>query len=164
MMAPVMMSAPAPTPFLPQGYAPPQGYAQPAPRAQASMPAVPARPPAPRAAARAPEPVVRGVPPDEPPPRREREPLAMPSPQQLGIHPPTSPAGVDWTATHNRLKELGVVGVHVETLPGGGCRLTCWLPRPQPGVRQRIEAQAPSEAEAIRLCLDRVQHCRTAQP
>jgi hypothetical protein len=114
--------------------------------------------------------------PDEPKAPR-REPVSMPTPEQLGVAlahagapaAPAAPAGqaagtVDWTATVQQLGQLGVASWHVESLPGGACRLTCWLPRPQPGVQHRIDAEGATQAEAVRLCLDKVRQCRPARP
>jgi hypothetical protein len=89
----------------------------------------------------------------------------MPSPAQLGVAAPrTAAAGADWSATRSRLNELGAVGFQVDQLPSGGCRFVCWLPRAQPGATERIEALAGSEAEAIRLGLERAGQWKNGRP
>ena len=115
------------------------------------------RPPAvsaPRAAAPArPRQLVRAKGPDEPTPPRPPL-LTMPSPEQLGVTVRSSPVGLDGSALHTRIQELGIISYHVEPLTDGRCRFTCWVPRGQPGVNRRIEIVAATEAEAVRLGLD----------
>ncbi len=109
---------------------------------------------APRAAAPAqPRPLVRAKAPDELTPPRPA-PLAMPSPEQLGVAVRSTEPGLDWAAIHARIKELGIIGFHMDSAPDGSRRFTCWVPRGQPGVTQRIEALATTEAEAVRLALE----------
>ena len=136
------MSYPAPA-FAPQNNPPP---------------AVPAS--APRAAAPAQrQPLARAKAPDEPTPARPA-PLTMPSPEQLGVTVRPVASAADWTALHARMKQVGVVSFHMDTLPDGRYRFTCWLPQGQPGVTQRIEALAATEAEAVRLGLERANSSR----
>ncbi len=89
----------------------------------------------------------------------------MPSPEQLGVtvRPTPAPAS-DWPAIHARIKELGVVSFHVEALPNGQSRFTCWVPGGQPGLTRRIEAVAATEAEAARLALEQATRPRTSRP
>jgi hypothetical protein len=71
-------------------------------------------------------------------------------------HGPTGPTGVDidWTATRQQLKALGVVTFQVGELPEGGWRFVCQLRTAQAGVLHRIEAgPVATEAEAINLAL-----------
>jgi hypothetical protein len=84
----------------------------------------------------------------------------MPSPEQLGVAVRTVACGPDWTALHARMKELGVVSFHLDTLPDGRYRFTCWLPQGQPGMTQRIEALAATEAEAVRMGLEQASQSR----
>jgi hypothetical protein len=120
--------------------------------------------PAGRAAAAAPSrPLVRAKAPDEATPPRPA-PLVMPSPQELGVAVRLTEAGHDSAGLLARVKELGIVSYHMETLPDGRCRFTCWLPREQPGLTQRIEALAATEAEAMRLGLERAGQCRVTRP
>jgi hypothetical protein len=58
------------------------------------------------------------------------------------------------------MKELGVVGFHMDSISDGRARFTCWVPGAQPGLTQRIEALAATEAEAVRLGLDRAAQSR----
>jgi hypothetical protein len=125
-------------------------------------PAVPAS--APRAAAPArPQPLVRAKAPDEPTPARPA-PLTMPSPEALGVAVRPAASGPDWTALHARMQELGAVSFHMDALPDGRHRFTCWLPQGQPGVTQRIEALAATEAEAVRLGLEQAGQSRRTGP
>lgn len=82
-------------------------------------------------------------------------PIPLPSPDQLGITIPSGAAGSpDWTAVHQQLDRLGALCVHVEKVDGG-CRFTCLLPTAQPERTHRVEAVASTEAEAVRLALDK---------
>ncbi len=152
---------PAASPYGMPAYAPPPGYGLP-PGAQVAAPRQ-AQPVA-RAAAPAPRPAVaRAKAPDEPtlPP----PPVTMPSPAQLGVSPVRPAAAeADWATTRARLKELGAVSFQVDRLAGGGCRFVCWLPRAQPGATERIETLAGSEAEAIRLGLERAGQWKNGRP
>jgi len=79
----------------------------------------------------------------------------MPSPEQLGVVVRSAEAGPDWSSIHARIKELGIVSFHMDSVSDGRSRFTCWVPRGQPGLTQRIEALAATEAEAVRLGLER---------
>jgi hypothetical protein len=83
----------------------------------------------------------------------------MPSPEQLGVVGTKRPddAGVDWTAVHNQLNRLGATCFHLERVPGGGYRMNCLLPTNQPDRTHRIEAEAVSEADAVRLVVAKAQ-------
>lgn len=72
--------------------------------------------------------------------------------------------GPDWTAIHARMKELGVVGFHMDSTPDGRSRFTCWLPGGQPGLTRRIEALAATQDEAVQLGLERASQSRSARP
>lgn len=125
-------------------FAPVQMPVQPAPAYVPRQPAVQA------AAPRQPQPVIRAQAPEEPNPARPPV-LTLPSPEQLGVavRPVEAPPAADWTALHRRMKELGVVSFHVDSLPDGRSRFTCWLPSDRPELTRRIEAVATSEAEAV---------------
>jgi hypothetical protein len=69
-------------------------------------------------------------------------------------------AGVDWTAAHNRLKDLGATDFALEHV-ARGCRFRCWLPAG--GRTECVEAQGASEAEAVRLCLERAGRWKSQQ-
>lgn len=164
--------------------APPPTYVR-QPQPQLFLPPSPAPAPAPRPRAAAPVPppsAVRGARPDDPPsrpapPPPPPEPVTIPTPEELGVAR-TSPAagaasgsepgpatptgrraagagGPDWARTRARLQELGAVSFQLERLPAGGYRFACWLPRGTGAGDERIDAQAGSEAEAVRLCLER---------
>jgi hypothetical protein len=81
----------------------------------------------------------------------------MPSPERLGVGVPRPAAGgtLDWSVVGRQLQQVGANGSHLDRLPEGGFRFTCWLPGAQPGVSRRVEATAATEAEAARLALER---------
>ncbi len=148
MMLPGNMAMPAPVNYPAPNYARPHSNAPSVPAGRAAAPS---------------RPVVRAKGPDEPASLRPA-PLVMPSPQQLGVTVRPSESDVNLTAIHARIKELGIVSFHMETLPDGHCRFTCWLPREQPGRTQRIEAVAASEAEAVRLGLEQAGQVQPSRP
>jgi hypothetical protein len=81
-------------------------------------------------------------------------PLAIPSPEELGIGSTENPAqNLDWSATRRQLAEMGAVRFQLENLPRGGARFSCWVGA---GDSPRlIQADGSSEAEAVRSCLHR---------
>jgi hypothetical protein len=52
---------------------------------------------------------------------------------------------------------LGAVAFQVGRLPEGGCRFVCLLPTNQQKYNHRIEAEAATEADAVRLGLERAE-------
>lgn len=108
--------------------------------------AAPANQPPPR--------TVRGQMPDEAADKRPPL-LQVPSPEQLGIAGPnTSSVNQDWTG---RLQQLGVSSFHFVNLPGGLWQVICLVPTKQAGHHQRLEAQASTPSEAVRLVLERAE-------
>ena len=105
-------------------------------------PAYPARPPA------QPKPLIRAQAPEEPRPARPPL-LTLPSPEQLGVAVRPSDKAADWTAMRVRMKELGVLCFHLDSLPDGRTRFICWIPSDRPGLTRRIESVAAAEVEAI---------------
>ncbi len=101
--------------------------------------------------------------PEEPKPARPPL-LTLPSPEQLGVAVRPVETATDWTAMHARMKELGVLSFHMDSLPDGRARFTCWLPRDRPGLTRRIEALAASETEAVQLALQQADHMRRGRP
>src|SRR3979490_563816 len=98
--SPVFFS-PAPVTMLPPGYGP-VPYAQPpAPRPVA--PVRVAQDPAPRPA------TIRAQMPDDLALPARIAPVALPSPDQLGVTVRPADGACDWTAIHRRMQELGVV-------------------------------------------------------
>jgi hypothetical protein len=81
----------------------------------------------------------------------------MPSPEQLGVvrAKPAAGDGVDWTAARRRLERLGATCFHLEKLAPNGYRFTCLLPTAQTGRAHHVEAVAATEAEAVRLALEK---------
>jgi hypothetical protein len=91
--------------------------------------------------------------------------VAIPSPAQLGVTAPQPrETEADWKATRRRLDELGAEGFHLERLSPGGFRFTCWVPGGAAGKPQRVEGQGATEAEAIRVTLDRAERLRGPRP
>ncbi|HKI34222.1 MAG TPA: hypothetical protein VKA46_20385 [Gemmataceae bacterium] len=150
-----MSSLPPPMYFPPQGgYAPPT-YAPPAQPYPRPQPAASAVPPS------SPPPKVRFQRPDDPPGSERRpEPtpatLTLPPPEELGIGGKTAAADIDWNAVHRRLNELGSQSLQLQRT-SDGYRCVCVLPTADPGRTRPIEAQAPTEAEAVRLALARAE-------
>ena len=143
----------------PQQFAvqPPQFPTQ--PRLPSRPPVVPAnagvQPSQPAMASLPPPRTVRGQADDEP---VESRPLVLPTPEQLGIAVPTTTASpIDWTAIHRRLDQMGATCFQLERPVGGGCRVTCLLPTGQANHSRRLEAQANTQAEAVRLVLDQAE-------
>jgi hypothetical protein len=80
----------------------------------------------------------------------------MPSPGDLGIRvakaeePP-----VDWNLVDQRLHKLGALSIHRQRLTQGGYRFFFLVPTSQADRVQRVEAVAATEAEAVRLALEK---------
>jgi hypothetical protein len=152
-----MMAAPVYAPTYPSGsYAAPQFGSQPA-AWPAGNPGWQPQAPFNSAQAQQPSrPIFRGKSEDEAAvPHQTIEPIRFPSPDQLGIARPSDAAGTtDWSAVHRQLDRLGALCVHLEKVEGG-CRFTCLLPTTHPERTHRVEAVAGSEAEAVRLALDK---------
>ncbi len=136
----------------------------PAPQAQRLPPPPPttALPPPPPQAAQAPRPqVARGKiddPAPAPTPAWKSAPrLSLPEPEQLGVTAAGASAGVDWNATHARLRRLGAVGWQLGRLPQGAYRFTFVLPTADANRTRHVEATGASEAEAVRLALASVE-------
>jgi len=96
---------------------------------------------------------------DEPERRSRLTPVTLPTPEQLGVQKPRVKDGsADWADARRRLEMLGAVAFQVVKLSEGGCRFTCLLPTDQPNCTHRVEADAATEAEAVRLGLDRAEN------
>jgi len=87
----------------------------------------------------------------------------MPSPEELGVsgNNRSEIPAVDWMAVHNQLDRLGATCFHLERMSEGRCRVTCLLPTQQRDRSHRIEAEAATEADAVRLVLARAQEWAT---
>lgn len=107
--------------------------------------------------------MIRGQAPEEPNPARPPL-LTLPSPEQLGVAVRPVDNAADWTAIHARIKELGVVSFHLDTLPDGRSRFSCWMPGGRPGLTQRIESVAATEIEAAQGGLREASRIRQEQP
>jgi hypothetical protein len=151
--------------------APPPVYA---PQASIPQPASfvpqntqPARPQSPSLAATQPQrPIIRArVQDDDPPPRKQRssEPavLAMPSPEELGLAAPRQPDSdeIDWPLVHNRLQQQGAVCSQRLQIQEG-FRFIVILSTADKDRMQRIEADASTEAAAVRAAMAKVAELR----
>src|SRR5262245_10614748 len=146
---------------MPQQFAvqPPQFPAQ--PRLPSRPPAVPAgangQPSQPAVASLPPPRAIRGQAPDEPAETRPAA-LVLPAPEQLGIAMVKTPeSAIDWTAVHRRLDQMGATCFQLERSVSGGCKVMCLLPTGQANHSRRLEAQANTQAEAVRLVLDQAE-------
>jgi hypothetical protein len=149
----------APTRVYPAEYAPAGwanqsvGWSAPAQAAPASAIAVSPRAPSSR-------PIIRAKGPDEPlssqqpPGTGSAVPLTIPPPEQLGISLPSVPKtnAPNWV---EELERLAAISYRLDKLAEGGCRFTCLLPTSHPGFNHRVEAEAATETEAVRLVLDK---------
>jgi|SRR5579859_1628835 len=136
-------------PYAGQPYVQPSpagNYARPVPGYAATPAAAPPSRPTPRYVPRAQD-------------SEEHSRLQLPSPEQLGVVKTLAPApaaGIDWSAIHQRLNQLGATCFHLEKL-ARGCRVTCLLPTAQADRSHRIEAEAGTEAEAVSLAIAQVE-------
>ena len=129
------------------------GWSAPAQAAPASTIAVSPRAPSSR-------PIIRAKGPDEPTSSRQLAttsaagPLTIPPPEQLGISLPSVPKtnAPNWV---EELERLAAISYRLDKLAEGGCRFTCLLPTSHPGFNHRVEAEAATETEAVRLVLDK---------
>lgn len=140
MFSPGMMAAP------PQPAYPAPVYAPRRPAVQAAAPAQP-------------KPLVRAQAPEEPKPARPPL-LTLPSPEQLGVAVRPAANVADSNTLHARMKELGVLGYHIDSLADGRSRFTCWMPSDRPGLTRRIEVVAATETEAAQRGLQEAARMR----
>lgn len=95
--------------------------------------------------------------------------LVLPSLEELGVAVQAqvpvqaSRPALDWNRAHTRLQDLGAVGFHLDRLPNGGCRVTFLLPTSQPQRTHHVEAEAASEADAVRNALEQAETWRSSQ-
>jgi hypothetical protein len=90
--------------------------------------------------------------------------LTLPSPEQLGVAVRPVANAPDWAAIHTRIKDLGIVSFHMDSLPDGRSRFTCWMPGDRPGLTRRVEALAATEIEAVQGGLQQAAQMRQRQP
>lgn len=128
-----------------------------------AVPAVPART-QPR-----PQPLIRAQAPEEPIPARPPV-LTLPPPEQLGVavRPVEKVQPVanstDWSALRMRMKQLGVLSFHLDALPDGRSRFTCWIPLDGAGLTRRIESVAATESEALQRGLEEAAQIPHSRP
>jgi hypothetical protein len=78
--------------------------------------------------------------------------VKLPTPEELGVGARSAEQS-DWTPGYRRLCDLGATSFQFTRLPQGGCRVSCVLPTAQPDRNHRIDAEAATEFEAIRLAV-----------
>lgn len=86
----------------------------------------------------------------------------MPTPEELGLRRPAEEP-TDWSQTHRRLDRLGATCLHLERLPSGDWRFTCLLPTAKPSQSHRVEAEAATDAAAVRLVLEEAERWAAAR-
>jgi hypothetical protein len=183
----------APQPYNPQGGFAPYGGGQPVfppvpPTPQRSWPPPQAAAPQPR------PPVIRAAPDDDPPPPASStegrqpgtapvtatlpppsstegrpagsSPVTIPTPEELGVASSrTAPGNGDWLPGYRQLLDMGAYSFRIDRLPAGaGFQITCLLPAGQAQRVRRIETQAASEAEAVRLAVEEAQRWVAQKP
>ena len=79
---------------------------------------------------------------------RERPPIALPAPEELGLG--SKRAEVDWSGVRRRLDALSVATFHLQKV-AGGVRFTCVVAKG--GERRKFEAEAQTDADAIDAAL-----------
>jgi hypothetical protein len=80
----------------------------------------------------------------------------MPSPEELGVHMvKTEEPAVDWNQVDQRLRQFRAISIHRQRLTQGGYRFLFLLPTGQADRVQRVEAVAATEAEAVRMALEK---------
>jgi hypothetical protein len=153
----------APGGYLPQGgFAPSQGQPGIPPGGTTARPL--SAPPSSQGLVQqpAPRPSIRAQSPDEtpPPPSRPLTPVTLPSPEQLGVAvapPPAADSGLDMSAVDHRLQALGAVCFQMNKLAGERWRVTCLLPTNQTDCTHRVEAEAATKAEAVRVVVEQAE-------
>ncbi len=102
-------------------------------------------------------PVVRGAPPDEKKPVHQEPPLSLPAPDKLGITPqaPVDPNAIDWNAMHAYTKSIGALSFGTDRSAEGGFRCSIVMPTAKSDQTYRIDGNGATEAEAVRVCLDK---------
>ncbi len=83
-------------------------------------------------------------------------PIAMPSPEQLGLGTKPQRASVNWDDVRLRLQRLKVTSFQLQRLPNG-YRFICALPG---GPMREVQAEAATEAEAIDQALAQAEAMR----
>lgn len=144
--------------MLPPGAYPGTAYPAPIPRPQVIAQTPPPRP------QNAPKPIVaRGQSSDDRSPPTQAQAsnitrhtsVTIPSPAQLGIESSPTPETVDWASAKNRLERLGAISLNLDRERSGEVRFTCLFATAMANKKHRVEAVAATEAEAVRLVLER---------
>jgi hypothetical protein len=98
-------------------------------------------------------PVIRAAPPDQKT-VVQPEPPRLPAPESVGIKS-VKPGEVDWNATHAYMVSIGVKTSTMERVENG-YRFSVVMPTAEAArPTYRIEGVGPTEAEAVRSCLDK---------
>ena len=104
--------------------------------------------------------VVRGQAPDSVTTVASVSPVAMPSPDKLGVAGKAADVAPDWEAIHRRIQELGVVSFQADQLSAEVFQFTCLMPTAEAGRTHRIEGHGATQAEAARRALDEARRWR----
>lgn len=101
------------------------------------------------------------------PPAPKLQPLALPSPEALGIRPgarivmpaelPVAATKIDWNEVHARLSRLGALRFQLDKLPDGRTRAGFWLPTGAKSAPLPVEAVGDNEASAVLNALQRAE-------
>ncbi len=103
-------------------------------------------------------PVIRGGPPEEKKLVVHQEPpVSLPAPDKLGITPqaPVDPNAIDWNAMHAYVKSIGALSFGTDRPTEGGFRCSIVMPTAESGRSYRIDGSGATEAEAVRVCLEK---------
>jgi hypothetical protein len=105
----------------------------------------------------------------DPAPAPKLQPLALPTPESLGIRPaaqapaalpepmPVATAKIDWNDVHARLQRLGALRFQLDKLPDGRTRAGFWLPTGPMSAPLPVEAIGDNEASAVLNALQRAE-------
>jgi hypothetical protein len=86
--------------------------------------------------------------------------VTIPTPEELGVASSrTAPGNGDWLPGYRRLLDMGAYSFRIDRVPAGGFQITCLLPAGQAQRVRRIETQAGTEAEAVRLAVVEAERC-----
>jgi hypothetical protein len=82
-------------------------------------------------------------------------PVSIPTPEELGVSSARTATGNgDWLPGYRRLLDLGAYSFRIDRVRAGGFQITCLLPAGQTQRVHRIETQAATEGEAVRLAVE----------
>jgi hypothetical protein len=83
-------------------------------------------------------------------------PLRLPSPEEAGVAVPAA-VRVDWNLVHERLNQLGGVGLQMGRMEDGSYRITFMMRTRQANCFHHIEATAATESAAVEVAMTRAE-------